>query len=229
MSTATQNSITFNHYVGDKYTNNNYSFLHIPTVEILHMLMVAIELYEPGLAKYIQEQCGIYKNKLIHNSARILRHIKRINTGDCTQEGILIRKIDANVITRWTLVKSLKDNSTLEIVYVDKPFRKKKRTKNGKRKMPNTKTYNVGLQARRRGVSYDFVFPPDARHNWFPLFRPMPYPQPYIKYGTNVNTTKLNLEKLYQKKNTKRLITHRIPSTKNNTKRERRVRNTSKY
>ena len=225
MTTTCLNSITFNHYVGKKYKINNYK----PTVEFLHMLMVAIETYEPGLAQYIQELCGIYKNKLIHNSARILRHIKRINTCDCTQEGILIRKIDANVITRWTLVKSLKDNSTLEIVYVDKPFRKKKRTKNGKRKMPNTKTYNVGLQARRRGVSYDFVFPPDAMYNWLPLFRRMPYPQPYIKYGTNGNTAKLNLEKIYQKKNTKRLITHRRPSTKNNKKRERRNRNTSKY
>ena len=147
---------------------------------------------------------------------------------DCTQEGILIRKIDANVITRWTLVKSLKDKSTLEIVYVDKPFRKKKRNKNEKRKIPNTKTYIVRLLSDQ--TAYDFVFPPDYNW-WLRLLRAqeVPYPQPYIKYGTNGDKTKLNLEKLYQKKNTKRLITHRIPSIKNNTKRERIIRNTSKY
>ena len=127
--------ITFNHYMSSHPPH--------PTPAMLHMFMVAIELYEPGVAQHIQEMCGIYKNKIINPDGDIYNLIKRRIKTNNDLESIIIRKIDANIITRWTLIKSLINNSILETVYVDRPFRKKKRHKNGKRKIPKTNTYVI--------------------------------------------------------------------------------------
>ena len=118
--------------------------------------MEAIEAYEPGISKIIEEMCGIYKNKDPKKSRNanenIYKYIKYKNKFEPTiQENTLFRKIEANVIREWTIY--ICQNGT-EVIYLDRPFKKPKRNKKGRKRKPRNQTYKIYNHNRQVNVQH---------------------------------------------------------------------------
>ena len=135
------------HYNTPRYKRPYY---HSPVA--LHMFIEAIQGYEPGISKKIEEMCGIYKNKdpkkPRNANENIYKHIK-YKFKPTIQENTLFRKIEANVIRKWTIY--ICQNST-EVIYLDHPFKKPKRNKKGRKRKPRNQTYKVYNHNRQVNV-----------------------------------------------------------------------------
>ena len=132
----------------------SYNWHNYTKSETLFMFMKVINDYEPGIYQIIAEMSGVYKNKdpkdpknpVIYN---YLKYKYTLPLSFCSQENILLRKIDEHIIKVWTIYIHHKNPSIIEAIYQNTPFKKKRNKKWKNKKWKNKKRKTIPCKSIR--------------------------------------------------------------------------------